>query len=386
MGEPARETEDEVITAESGTLAVITKAEIDMQIATARQYPRSIKKFRTEMLDMVQLTEKIAEECIYALPRDGKTIEGPSARFAEVAASAWGNCRAGARTVSEENDFVVAQGVFHDLERNVAITYEVKRRIVNKYGKRFGADMIGVTANAACSIALRNAILKGIPKAFWSEMYDAARKAAIGDVKTLANKRAEMMLYFQKMGVTPEMIFAVLSVAGVEDIGMDELVTLKGMATAIKEGDTTVEQAFPMPQKEDKGKGVEGLKSTLGVGTEQKKDSSPASISSPGAGSTGAGAPGTASASPSDPPKTTDREPGADEGEEGLPFGPGSTEKAPTASADVPAYLNKATSIEDLSVRWLNCQELIAKSGPAIQKAYAKHRDDREKALKGGTK
>src|SRR5574340_75108 len=55
MGEAARESEVEVITAESGTLAVITKAEIDMQIATTRQYPRSIKKFRTEMLDMVQL-------------------------------------------------------------------------------------------------------------------------------------------------------------------------------------------------------------------------------------------------------------------------------------------------------------------------------------------
>ncbi len=382
MTEAARETEQEVLTAESGTLAVITKAEIDMQIATARQYPRSIKKFRTEMLDMVQLTEKIAEECIYALPRDGKTIEGPSARFAEVAASAWGNCRAGARTVSEENDFVVAQGVFHDLERNVAITYEVKRRIVNKYGKRFGADMIGVTANAACSIALRNAILKGIPKAFWSEMYDAARKAAIGDVKTLANKRAEMMLYFQKMGVTPEMIFAVLNVAGVEDIGMDELVTLKGMATAIKEGDTTVEQAFPMPPKEDKGKGVEGLKSTLGVG--EKKDSSPASTSSPDAGSTGAGAPGTASASL---PPPADREPGADEGE-GLPFGPGSVEKAPVDSSDVPAYLNKANSIEDLSVRWDACAGALEKCSPMMKKAYEKHRDDRKAALTkgGGTK
>jgi len=376
--EAVRETEQEVLTAESGTLAVITKAEIDVQIATARQYPRSIKRFRTEMMDMVTLTEKIAEECIYALPRDGKTIEGPSARFAEVAASAWGNCRAGARTVSEENDFVVAQGVFHDLERNVAITYEVKRRIVNKYGKRFGPDMIGVTANAACSIALRNAILKGIPKAFWSEMYDAARKAAIGDVKTLANKRAEMMLYFQKMGVTPEMIFSVLSVAGVEDIGMDELVTLKGMATAIKEGDTTVEQAFPMPPKEDKGKGVAGLKETLGVG-DPKKDPPPVATE-PEKKDT---PPPTTDAAGS-PPPTADREPGADEGEVGLPFG--TTEKTPVDSSEIPAYLNRATSIEDLAVRWLNCQELIAKAGPGMQKAYAKLRGEREKALKGGGK
>jgi hypothetical protein len=378
--EAARETEQEVLTAESGTLAVITKAEIDVQIATARQYPRSIKRFRTEMMDMVTLTEKIAEECIYALPRDGKTIEGPSARFAEVAASAWGNCRAGARTVSEENDFVVAQGVFHDLERNVAITYEVKRRIVNKYGKRFGADMIGVTANAACSIALRNAILKGIPKAFWSEMYDAARKAAIGDVKTLANKRAEMMLYFQKMGVTPEMIFSVLSVAGVEDIGMDELVTLKGMATAIKEGDTTVEQAFPMPPKEDKGKGVAGLKETLGVG-DQKKDPPPTTTEPEKKDSTS----GSASKDEGKPEAgTTEREPGADEGEDGLPFG--KTEKAPTDSAEVPAYLNRAASLEDLSVRWDACKDVIGKCSPMMKKAYEKHREEREKALRGGTK
>lgn len=56
---------------------------------------------------------------------------------------------------------MTAQGVFHDLERNVAITYEVRRRIVDKNGRRYKPDMIGVTANAACSIALRNAILRG---------------------------------------------------------------------------------------------------------------------------------------------------------------------------------------------------------------------------------
>jgi hypothetical protein len=183
------------------------------------------------------------------------------------------------------------------------------------------------------------------------------------------------------MGVTPEMIFAVLNVAGVEDIGMDELVTLKGVATAIKEGDTTVEQAFPMPPKEDKGKGVEGLKSTLGVGAE-KKDPPPASTTPPDAGSTGAGAPGTASASPSDPPKTAEREPGADEGEESLPFG--KTEKAPIDSAEVPAYLNRATSIEDLSVRWDACKPVVDKCSAMMKKAYEKHFSERKAAIVKG--
>lgn len=236
--------ETEVLTAESGTLALLNKGEIDMQIATAHKYPRSIVQFRNEVLQMVTLNEKVAGECIYALPRDGKTIEGPSARFAEVVASAWGNGRAGARVVSDQGDFVTAQGVFHDLQRNVAITYEVQRRITNKQGRRFSADMIAVTANAACSIALRNAILKGVPKAFWSDMYEAARQTVMGDIKTLANRRADALAAFQRYGVKPEQVFAKLGVAGAEDITLEHLLLLRGMLTAIKDGDTTPEQAF----------------------------------------------------------------------------------------------------------------------------------------------
>lgn len=240
------EIEREVLgQADAGVLAVISKAEIDMQIATAHRFPRSLKGFRDEALAMVTLTEEIAEECIYALPRDGKTIEGPSARFAEVIASAWGNSRAGARVVDDMGDFVTAQGVFHDLQKNVAITYEVKRRIVDKNGRRFKPDMIGVTANAACSIALRNAILKGVPKAFWASIYEAARKTIMGDYQTLANRRAAALAAFQKFGVKPEQIFENLGVRGEEDITLEHLVSLRGMLTALKEGDSTPEQMFP---------------------------------------------------------------------------------------------------------------------------------------------
>ena len=228
----------------SSMVSLLNKSEIDQQIATAHRFPRNISKFRREALQMVTLNESVAEQCIYALPRDGKTIEGPSARFAEVVASAWGNCRAGARVVDDRGEFVVAQGVFHDLERNVAITYEVQRRVVDRQGKRFKADMIGVTANAACSIALRNAVLKGVPKAFWDDMYVEARKVVMGDVKTLANRRADAVAAFQKFGITAEQICAKLGVAGVADVGLEHLVVLKGLLTAIRDGDTTPEDAF----------------------------------------------------------------------------------------------------------------------------------------------
>lgn len=227
-------------------LELLARGEIDIQIETAKRFPRSIKRFINEATEMACLDEQTATECFYALPRDKKTIEGPSARLAEIVASAWGNCRAGARVVGEDAQFVTAQGVFFDLERNMAITYEVKRRIVDKHGRRYSADMIGVTANAACSIALRNAVLKGVPKAYWKRVYEEARRAAIGDVRTIAARREEMVAYFGKMGVSVERVLAVVGKEALEDVGVDELLTLKGLATAIKEGETTIEEAFPM--------------------------------------------------------------------------------------------------------------------------------------------
>lgn len=229
---------------DSSLLVQLSRSQIEQQVTTAHKFPRSIVKFRREAQQMVTLNEQVAGECVYALPRGGKTLEGPSARFAEIVASAWGNCHAGARVISDEGEFVIAQGVFHDLERNVSITIEVPRRITDKNGRRFNTDMIGVTGNAATSIALRNAILKGVPKAFWSDMYEAARQTIMGDFKTLHNRRADALKAFQAYGVSPAQIYAQLGIAGEEDITLENLLTLRGFMTAIKDGDSTPEQIF----------------------------------------------------------------------------------------------------------------------------------------------
>ena len=244
--------EDGTLVAEANTVALLSNAEINQQIATAKRYPRSVASFIKRATELVTLNEAIAQQCIYALPRDGKVIEGPSARMAEVIINAWGNSRAGARIVSDEGNFIVAQAVFHDLEQNVALTYEVQRRITNKSGKRFSDDMIGVTANAACSIALRNAILKGVPKAYWDNIYKKARALVAGDIQSLASKRANALKEFVIFGITEAQILAKLGRSGVADINTDDLVLLFGMLTAIRDGDTTPEQAFAIDGDEAK--------------------------------------------------------------------------------------------------------------------------------------
>lgn len=232
--------------ADVSMLAAINRAELDQQIATARAFPRSVRNFVQESRDLVSLSTEVAEECIYAVPRDGKIIRGPSARFAEVLMSRYRNCRGGARIVAEDEQFVVAQGVFHDLETNSATTYEVRRRIVDRKGRRYGPDMIAVTANAACSIALRQAVLKGIPKAIWSAVYGAAEQTIAGGNKPLTERRDTALSYFSKLGVNAERVYARLEVGGYEDLGSDELLTLHGLAQAIREGDLTIEAAFPV--------------------------------------------------------------------------------------------------------------------------------------------
>ncbi len=232
------------------SLAVsLARAEVDQQIATARAMPRSIDKAVKNIMTLSTLDEESAAECVYALPRGGKPIKGPSVRLAEIIASQWGNCRVGARVVHVDRieKYVEAEGVFHDLETNTATTARVRRRISDKNGRLLNDDMIVVTGNAACSIAKRNAILGAVPKAVWRKAYTAVERVIAGDIKTLAERRTTAMKAFAAFGVKPEQVFAALDVAGMDDISLDHITTLIGMHSALKSGEETVETMFGKP-------------------------------------------------------------------------------------------------------------------------------------------
>jgi hypothetical protein len=259
-----------------GSLAVsLARAEVDQQIATARAMPRSISRAVQNITTLATIDEQSAEECIYALPRGGKPIKGPSIRLAEIIAGQWGNCRVGARVVHVDKfeKYVEAEGVFHDLETNTATTSRVRRRLSTKAGKLFDDDMIIVTGNAACSIAKRNAILGGVPKAVWRKALETAEHVIAGDIKTLAERRERAMKAFAAFGVKSEQIFEALHIGGVDDIGLDHIVTLTGMHSAIKNGEATVEEVFPPKPKE--GSAIVGIANKLDALAEKPKQEVP---------------------------------------------------------------------------------------------------------------
>lgn len=241
-----------------GALQAISHAETDVQIATAKKYPRSISAFKQLALDMATLDEETAASCFYTVPRGGKKIKGESIRLAEIASSAWGNLQAGSRIIDDDGKMVTAQGFAWDLQRNYRVSVEVQRRVTGKDGKRFSDDMIIITCNAAAAIAFRNAVFKVIPKAYIRPIYLAAVKVAVGDAKTLVAKRDECIAYFAKMGVDADKVLAAVEKRAVEDVGLDDLATLKGMATAIKDGELSIDEAFPDAAKEKKAAAVLG--------------------------------------------------------------------------------------------------------------------------------
>lgn len=228
----------------STALEAINRSEIDMQISTAKRYPRSLATFKKRATELATIDEETAESMFYSLKREGKTIEGASVRLAEVIGCTWQNIRYDADIVAIDDKFVTAMGTCIDLENNVAARVRVKRRITDRNGRRYRDDMIGVTSNAAISIALRNAIFKVVPFALVKDVYRAAVETAVGNAETLSVRREKAVAWFAKAGASVDQVLRLLNRAGVEEITLDDLRTLTGLKTAIKDGETTVDAAF----------------------------------------------------------------------------------------------------------------------------------------------
>ena len=238
------------------TLEALNRSEIDMQISTAKKYPRNITNVLSTIETLATLDKDVAASCFYSLPRDGKTISGPSVRMAEIVASAWGNLRVQARIISNDGKIITAQGVCHDLEKNVATSVEVKRKITNKYGKTFSEDMQVVTGNAACAIAMRNALFKVVPAAYIKKVLDKAKSLSVGDGKEFEQVRIDTINWFANKGVTPKKLFEFLSVKSEKDITAEMVADLRGVATAVSEGTSTIDEIFASRYDEEKAKEV----------------------------------------------------------------------------------------------------------------------------------
>ena len=238
----------------------VERANVDSQVATAKQYPRDLKRSINNSIAMATMDYNTAQSCGYALPRGGKPITGPSVHLAKLIVSNYGNLRAEAKVVQITDKQVISRGTCWDLENNVATAFEVRRSIVGKGGKRFSDDMITVTGNAANAIAYRNAVFSVIPKAITDKVYQAAQHFITGDLsdeeKLVARRKKCIDFFKDEYGITEEEVVMLCGKQTVNQIKADQIALLLGITQSLKDGDTTVEELMKPYRTEENKKTI----------------------------------------------------------------------------------------------------------------------------------
>ena len=238
----------ELMISDTGILA---RAELDMQISTAKAYPRNISQCVDNAEALATMDESTAQSCFYCLPRkdkegNKKEMTSASIRLAEIVASSWGNLHAATRIVENDGRHITSEACAWDLEKNVKITVQSKVSIWfgeknGKGGYQANSDMQTVLSNAASAKALRNAIFKVVPKALVDRVLAKAMRYIPDHVAVNVNgvnpdRVKELVNKLTGMGVNLEKMLAYYEIKDVLDINQEIFTSLKGVGTAIKEG------------------------------------------------------------------------------------------------------------------------------------------------------
>lgn len=233
----------------ASALEAITRGEIDIQIATAHRYPRSLDMYKKRAIAMATIDVETAESCLYC--RDvggGKLAEGMSVRMAEIVGSCYGNLRVGAIIIEQTETYIKARGVAHDLETNFASSSDIIESTLKKDGKTpYDARMRVTVAKAAVAKARRDATFQVVPRAI-ARPIERAVRALLADesIQTFEERRNGVVKWIdEKLKIDAKRVWALLGISGPGDLQHEHLDTLAGLKTALRERDTTIDEAFP---------------------------------------------------------------------------------------------------------------------------------------------
>lgn len=222
--------------------------EVQVAMLSAKKFPRN----ETEAINRIKATcqrPTLAEQAIYTYPRGRQRVSGPSIRLAEALAQNWGNVDTGVIELSTANGRSEMMAYAWDLETNTRVTktFSVEHKRDTKQGRKDltdGRDIYEATANFAAR-RQRACILSVIPGDIVEMAVAETRKTlAEADKRPIDEIVASLTKSFKSLGVDQEhlekYIDKQLTVALKED-----LVDLRGVYKAIKDGQSKSEDFFP---------------------------------------------------------------------------------------------------------------------------------------------
>lgn len=236
------------------------RAAIDTQVATAKQYPRELKRVRDNSITIVCMDKETAQSCRYAKPVGGKNVVGASVHLARIVAQQYGNIRVQQRIKNIDSKTIVAEAVAFDMETNYAVSVEARRSIIDKYGNRFKDSMIETASMAILAIAERNAILKIIPKSIIDSVYNEAFKCANGDLSDNAKliiARDKAIEFFKtEYGASEKQVVELLGLKTKDAIKPEHIADLRGYMQSLNDKEVSPDDLFKPEVDEKKAKVV----------------------------------------------------------------------------------------------------------------------------------
>ena len=231
---------------ENSAMAVVSSGEVARvqgQIISAKRFPRD--QFRAyERIMQACRRPKLAKEAIYAYPRGGTTVKGPSIRLAEELARNWGNIDMGVRELSNANGESIIEAYAMDLETNSrdAKTFTVKHERKTKSATKIlddPRDIYEAVANQG-SRRKRACILAIIPGDIVDDALQVCEKTLSEDPDApLEDRVKKMVVAFGRLAET-------VSKSMLEDrlgheivlTSLDEISELEAVFRSMKDGMT----------------------------------------------------------------------------------------------------------------------------------------------------
>lgn len=238
----------------NATILAQEAAALTHAVDVAKRYPRSNLEFKSSLMEWAALNEEVAVSCYFSVTKGGETIVGPSARFAELVTCAWKNIDIQTRIIGEEDGCIVVEGAARDAECNVTRRDQVRRPITKRDGSRYAQHVVETTIAAGLSIAARNAVLKVVPQALWGPIFKEVRAVAAGKGQTLEQRRSAAFKYLtEDLKVPEERLYTLLDGRKTPDWTIDDILALKAKAQLLKDGEATIDSAFPEKLEKDSG-------------------------------------------------------------------------------------------------------------------------------------
>jgi len=239
----------------STSLATVNEAravaEVQSAYIIAKKYPRNQHESYMNMMDACK-RPLLAEQSMYAYPRGGQLITGPSIRLAEAMAQYWGNLDCGVREVSQSNGVSVAEAYAIDLQTNTRVVkvFHVKHERHSRKGVtklKDPRDIYELVANQGAR-RLRACILAIIPGDVTEAAVNQCKTTLESSDVPIADQVRNMVSAFDILGVKIDHLEKRLG-HNLDAIIPAEIVTLKSIYKSIKDGMAKRDDFFDIQSK-----------------------------------------------------------------------------------------------------------------------------------------